>query len=40
MRGLAEQGGWSWVEDPSNRALHLDRNYLRAEILPRLRLRW
>ena len=40
MRGLAEQGGWSWIEDPSNRALHLDRNYLRAEILPRLRLRW
>ena len=40
LRGLAEQGGWSWVEDPSNRALHLDRNYLRAEILPRLRLRW
>lgn len=40
LRGLAEQGGWSWIEDPSNRALHLDRNYLRAEILPRLRLRW
>ena len=40
LRGLAEQGGWSWVEAPSNRALHLDRNYLRAEILPRLRLRW
>ncbi|MEP3651251.1 MAG: tRNA lysidine(34) synthetase TilS, partial [Alloalcanivorax venustensis] len=40
LRELAEQGGWSWIEDPSNRALHLDRNYLRAEILPRLRLRW
>ncbi|HCR80611.1 MAG TPA: tRNA(Ile)-lysidine synthetase, partial [Alcanivorax sp.] len=21
LRGLAEQGGWSWIEDPSNRAL-------------------
>jgi len=40
LRGLAEQGGWTWIEDPSNQALHLDRNYLRAEILPRLRVRW
>lgn len=40
LREWAEQGGWSWIEDPSNQALHLDRNYLRAEILPRLRRRW
>jgi tRNA(Ile)-lysidine synthase len=29
-----------WIEDPSNRDLRFDRNYLRKEILPRLRLRW
>lgn len=29
-----------WLEDPMNRDLRLDRNYLRAEILPRLRSRW
>jgi tRNA(Ile)-lysidine synthase len=30
----------SWIEDPSNRELTYDRNYLRREILPRLRARW
>jgi tRNA(Ile)-lysidine synthase len=29
-----------WVEDDSNRELHLDRNYLRAQVLPLLRARW
>ena len=29
-----------WVEDPSNLDLRFDRNYLRQEILPRLRQRW
>jgi tRNA(Ile)-lysidine synthase len=30
----------SWVEDPSNTHLNLDRNYLRAEVLPLVRARW
>lgn len=29
-----------WREDPTNRALEFDRNYLRAEVLPSLRERW
>jgi tRNA(Ile)-lysidine synthase len=29
-----------WIEDPSNIELRYDRNYLRAEILPRLQQRW
>lgn len=29
-----------WVEDPSNRDTALDRNFLRHEVLPRLRARW
>jgi tRNA(Ile)-lysidine synthase len=29
-----------WIEDPGNRDPRFDRNYLRKEILPRLRLRW
>lgn len=29
-----------WLEDPMNRDLHLDRNFLRAEVVPRLRSRW
>ena len=32
--------GLLWVEDDSNRDLHLDRNYLRAQVLPALRARW
>jgi tRNA(Ile)-lysidine synthase len=32
--------GLAWVEDDSNRELHLDRNYLRAQVLPVLRARW
>ena len=30
----------TFVEDPSNAQLHLDRNYLRAQVLPRIRARW
>lgn len=30
----------SWLEDPSNADPRFDRNYLRLEILPRLRARW
>jgi tRNA(Ile)-lysidine synthase len=29
-----------WIEDPSNLELRFDRNFLRREILPRLRQRW
>lgn len=29
-----------WIEDPSNTDTDLDRNYLRQEVLPRLRARW
>lgn len=29
-----------WVDDPSNAALHLDRNFLRHRVLPLLRERW
>nr|WP_207280716.1 tRNA lysidine(34) synthetase TilS [Thiocystis violacea] len=40
---LAEQArrrGLVWIEDPSNGVTTLDRNYLRQEVLPRLRARW
>ncbi|HXH01719.1 MAG TPA: tRNA lysidine(34) synthetase TilS [Candidatus Competibacteraceae bacterium] len=36
----ARRHGLTWVDDPSNASLHLDRNRLRHEILPRLRQRW
>ncbi len=32
--------GLEAVDDPANRSLHFDRNYLRHQILPRLRRRW
>ncbi len=36
---LAQQGG-TYLQDPSNERTDADRNYLRHEILPRLRSRW
>ncbi|MBL4607813.1 MAG: tRNA lysidine(34) synthetase TilS [Pseudomonadales bacterium] len=30
----------SWVDDPSNTDIQFDRNYLRSEIMPRLKQRW
>jgi len=36
----AVQHGLTWVDDPSNQQLRFDRNYLRAEVVPRLRQRW
>ena len=36
----ATQHRLHWIEDPSNRELHLRRNFLRAEILPRLATLW
>ena len=40
LQALAEQGGWSWLEDPSNADQSLDRNYLRGTVLPALARRW
>ncbi len=40
LRAYAERHGLRWVEDDSNAETGYDRNYLRHEILPRLRARW
>jgi tRNA(Ile)-lysidine synthase len=40
LEAWARAEGLTWVEDDSNRELHLDRNYLRAHVLPLLRQRW
>ena len=36
----AEQQGLRWIEDPSNRDLSLDRNFLRHQVMPLLASRW
>ena len=36
----AREQGLAWLEDPSNADRALDRNYLRHEVLPALRVRW
>ena len=36
----AQHHSLRWIEDPSNADMHLRRNFLRQEILPRLTLRW
>lgn len=36
----AQASGLQWVEDSSNADVRFDRNFLRAEILPRLHSRW
>ncbi|KUM43882.1 tRNA lysidine(34) synthetase TilS [Pseudomonas sp. EpS/L25] len=40
LLAYAEAEGLHWIEDPSNADTQLDRNYLRHEIMPRLRNRW
>ncbi|GAC1036253.1 tRNA lysidine(34) synthetase TilS [Pseudomonas sp. No.117] len=40
LLAYAQAAGLSWIEDPSNADTHLDRNYLRHEVLPRLQSRW
>jgi tRNA(Ile)-lysidine synthase len=40
LRDWLRGQGLPWVEDPSNADLTLDRNYLRARVLPPLRARW
>ena len=39
---LAAAKAWDleWIEDPSNRDPRFDRNYVRAELIPRLTARW
>ena len=40
LRAYAEAEGIRWIEDPSNQDKRFDRNFLRHEILPRLKTRW
>lgn len=40
LEDYARQHGLAWIDDPSNRDVRLRRNYLRAEILPRLTQAW
>jgi len=40
LHAYAQEHRLAWIEDPSNRASHLRRNYLRKEILPRLARYW
>jgi tRNA(Ile)-lysidine synthase len=40
IKDYAREQELRWVDDPSNLDLRFDRNYLRREILPRLRQRW
>lgn len=40
LRAWVKGQGLSFVEDPSNQDERLDRNYLRARVLPLLRARW
>ena len=36
----AQAWGLEWLEDPSNRDSRFDRNYVRAELIPRITARW
>ncbi|MEZ5459868.1 MAG: tRNA lysidine(34) synthetase TilS [Steroidobacteraceae bacterium] len=40
VEAWARAEGLQWIEDASNADLRFDRNYLRADVLPRLRSRW
>ena len=40
LQAYAEENGLGWLEDPSNRDMAFDRNFLRARILPLLQQRW
>jgi len=40
LAAWAAEQGLDWLEDPSNADPRFDRNYLRLEVLPRLRERW
>jgi tRNA(Ile)-lysidine synthase len=40
IQQYARQQGLQWIEDPSNQSNDFDRNYLRNDIVPRLKQRW
>ncbi len=40
LKAYAEMHGIRWIDDPSNSDKRFDRNFLRHDILPRLRTRW
>ena len=40
LRRYAESHRLDWIDDPSNTDTAFDRNYLRHEIMPRLKARW
>lgn len=40
IEDYARREGLDWIDDPSNTDIRFDRNFLRAKILPRLRMRW
>lgn len=40
LQSYAETEGLHWLEDPSNRDRRFERNFLRHDILPRLKARW
>ncbi len=40
IEDYARGHGLAWIDDPSNRKLDFDRNYLRHEVMPQLRARW
>jgi len=40
LADYARTFGLTWYDDPSNEDIGFDRNYLRSEVLPRLRARW
>ncbi len=40
LQEFAESEGLQWVDDPSNQDRRFDRNFLRHDILPRLKSRW
>ncbi len=38
--GYAQNHNLKWIEDPSNKQTHFDRNFLRNDIIPLLKQRW
>jgi tRNA(Ile)-lysidine synthase len=40
IEGYARGQRLDWIDDPSNRKLDFDRNYLRHGVMPQLRVRW
>jgi tRNA(Ile)-lysidine synthase len=40
LRSYLRSKKLDWIEDPSNRDLHMDRNFIRHQILPLLETRW